>query len=158
MTMRFRAMIGRRFALLAIGMFMLNFAWEMAQARFYSSMAGLSFWSATWLCTRAAAADVALLALFFVIAALVARDAAWPLHLTLRATATFFVACLLSTIAIERWAVATARWSYGADMPVIFGVGALPLLQWILIPAVSVLSYRLGESSLMRGARDGGDH
>lgn len=157
MTMRFRAMLGLRFAILALGMFMLNFAWEMAQAKFYSSMAGLSFWSATWLCTRAAAADVALLALFFVITALVARDAAWPLHLTLRATATFFVACLLSTVVIERWAVATTRWSYGDDMPLIFGVGALPLLQWILIPAVSVLFYRLGESILMRGARDGGD-
>lgn len=156
--MRLRAKFGFRFAMLALGMFMLNFAWEMAQARFYSSMAGLSFWSATWLCTRAAAADVALLALFFVIAALVARDAAWPLHLTLRATATFFVACLLSTVGIERWALATARWSYGDDMPLIFGVGALPLLQWILIPAASVLSYRLGESSLVRRVRNEGDH
>jgi len=95
---------------------------------------------------------------FFVIAALVARDAAWPLHLTPRATVTLFVACLLSTVVIERWALATARWSYGDDMPLIFGVGALPLLQWILIPAVSVLFYRIGESSLVRRVRDGGDH
>jgi hypothetical protein len=158
MTVRLRAMFGRRFAALALWMFMLNFTWEMAQARFYSSMAGLSFWSATWLCTRAAAADVALLALFFVIAALVARDAAWPLHLTLRATATFFVACLLSTVGIERWAIATGRWSYGDDMPLIFGVGALPLLQWILIPGVAVLSYRIVESGLTRRARGGRDH
>lgn len=121
-------------------------------------MAGLSFWSATWLCTRAAAAEAALLALFFVIAALVVRDAAWPIHLTFRATATFFVACLLSTVGIERWAIATARWSFGDGMPLIFGVGALPLLQWILIPAVAVLSYRMVESSLMRRARGGGDH
>lgn len=158
MTMRLRAMLDRRFATLALGLFILNFAWEMAQAGFYSSMAGLSFWSATWLCTRAAAADVALLAIFFVIAALVARDAAWPLHLTLPPAAAFFGGCLLSAVGIERWALATARWSYGEDMPLIFGVGALPLLQWILIPAVAVLSFRMAESSLMRRDGDGGDH
>ena len=70
----------RRFAIIALELFTLNFLWEMAQARFYSSMKGLPVWSATWLCARAAAADVALLALCFTIAALVARDAAWPLH------------------------------------------------------------------------------
>lgn len=132
-----------RSAILALGLFILNFVWEMAQAGFFSSMEGLPFASATWLCTRAAAADLALLALFFVIAALVARDAAWPLHPTLRATTTFFVACFLATVGIERWALATRRWSYSEDMPMIFGVGALPLLQWVLIPALAVLLFRL---------------
>jgi len=132
----------RRFATIALGLFILNFLWEMAQATFYSSMRGLPTWSATWLCTRAAAADVALLALFFAIAAMVARDAAWPLHPTSKAIATFFALCLLATAAIEQWAIATRRWSYSDDMPVVFGVGALPLLQWALIPALSVLAVR----------------
>jgi hypothetical protein len=133
----------RRSAMIALELFTLNFLWEMAQARFYSSMKGLPFLSATWLCTRAAAADVALLGLCFVIAALVARDAAWPLHPTSKAMATFFALCLFATAAIEHWAIAIRRWSYGDDMPMIFGVGALPLLQWVLIPALSVLAFRL---------------
>jgi hypothetical protein len=133
----------RRSAMIALELFTLNFLWEMAQARFYSSMKGLPFWSATWLCTRAAAADVALLALCFAIAALVARDAAWPLHPTSQSMATFFALCLLATAAIEHWAIATRRWSYSDDMPMIFGVGALPLLQWVLIPVLSVLVFRL---------------
>lgn len=132
----------RRYATLALVLFILNFLWEMAQARFYSSMEGLPFWSATWLCTRAAAADVALLALFFMIAALVAGDAAWPLHPTLRATSTFLLTCLLSAVAIERWALATARWTYADDMPLIFGSGALPLAQWVLVPVLSLLVFR----------------
>jgi hypothetical protein len=143
-------------AMIALELFTLNFLWEMAQARFYSSMKGLPFWSATWICTRAAAADVALLALCFVIAALVARDGAWPLHPTLRATTTFFVACLLATVGIERWAIATTRWSYSDDMPVIFGVGALPLLQWVLIPALSVLVFRLAFRMTLRSSRASG--
>jgi hypothetical protein len=134
-------------AMLSLALFILNFIWEMAQARFYASMRGLPFWPATWLCTRAAVADVALLALFFLIAALVARDAVWPLRPTLNATATFFSACLLATVGIERWAIATTRWSYSDAMPLIFGVGALPLLQWVLIPALSLLAFR----SVFRG-------
>ena len=141
--------------MIALELFTLNFFWEMAQARFYSSMRGLPFWSATWLCTRAAAADVALLALCFVIAALVARDAAWPLRPTSKAMATFFASCLFATAAIEHWAIATRRWSYSDDMPMIFGVGALPLLQWVLIPVVSVLVFRLAFRTMLRssGAR-----
>ncbi|MHB0971790.1 MAG: hypothetical protein ACYC7A_21105 [Thermoanaerobaculia bacterium] len=129
-------------AMLSLALFILNFIWEMAQARFYASMRELPFWPATWLCTRAAFADVALLALFFLSAALVARDAVWPLRPTLNATATFFSACLLATVGIERWAIATTRWSYSDEMPLIFGVGALPLLQWVLLPALSLLAFR----------------
>jgi hypothetical protein len=128
--------------MIVLGLFTLNFLWEMSQARFYSSMKGLPVWSATWLCTSAAAVDVALLALFFMIAALVARDAAWPLHPTSKAIATFFALCLLSTAAIERWAIATGRWRYSDRMPVILGVGLIPLLQWTLIPVLSLLAFR----------------
>jgi hypothetical protein len=142
--------------MIALELFSLNFLWEMAQARFYSSMKGLPFWSATLLCTRAAAADVVLLALCFLIAALVARDPVWPLHPTLRATTTFGVACLLATVGIERWAIATARWSYSDDMPVILGVGTLPLLQWVLIPLLSLPVFRLTfRTTLRRSAASG---
>ena len=145
-----------RCAIIALGLFILNFAWEMAQAKFYSSMQGLPFWSATWLCTRAAAADVALFALCFTIAALVARKATWPLRLTPGATTTFFASCLLVTIGIERWAVATSRWSYGNEMPLIFGVGALPLLQWSVIPVLSVFAFRLVARTMIRSSDKGG--
>src|ERR1019366_2051162 len=111
----------RRFAIVALALFTLNFAWEMAQARFYSSMKGLPFLSATWLCTRAAATDVALLALWFGIIALVAHDGAWPLHPTPKTIAVFLALGLLATVAIEHWAIATERWSYGSDMPTILG-------------------------------------
>jgi hypothetical protein len=140
----------RRYAMIALELFALNFLWEMGQARFYSSMKGLPFWSATWLCTRAAAADVALIALWFLITSLVARDTAWPLHPTLKAIATFLALCILTTAAIEHWAIATRRWSYSDGMPMIFGVGVLPLLQWVLIPLLSVLAYRRACRSIAR--------
>lgn len=127
---------------IALEMLTLNFLWEMGQARFYSSMKGLPFWSATTICARAAAADVALLALCFLGAALVARDGEWPLHLRAISVTTYLTLGLIATIAIERWALATGRWSYSASMPTIFGVGALPLLQWIVIPGLSIVILR----------------
>jgi len=136
--------------MIALELFILNFLWEMAQARFYSSMRGLPFRSATWLCTRAAAADIVLLAICFGIAALVARDAAWPLHPTSKAVAAFLAAGLLATVGIEHWALATRRWSYSDEMPMIFGVGALPLLQWVLMPVLSVLAVRLAFRRTLR--------
>lgn len=132
----------RSFTRIALELFALNFLWEMAQARFYSSMKALPFWSATWLCTRAAAADVAILALCFVIAGLVAHDTTWPLHPTSKSIATFLIVGLLATVAIEHWAIAKRRWLYGSDMPVLFGIGALPLLQWVLVPVLSILAFR----------------
>jgi hypothetical protein len=113
-------------------------------------MKELPFWSATWLCTRAAAVDVALLACSFVIVALVVRDATWPFHPTSKTIAGFLVLCLLATAAIEHWAITTRRWSYNGDMPTIFGIGALPLLQWVLIPVLSLLAYRRACRSIAR--------
>jgi hypothetical protein len=149
-TTHLRPLGYRRYAMIALELFALNFLGEMVQARFYSSMKGMPFWSATWLCTRAAAADVALLALWFVITALTTRDPAWPLHPTAKAVAVFLALCLLATAAIEQWAIASRRWSYNDDMPMIFGVGALPLVQWVLIPILSVFAYRRASRSIAR--------
>jgi len=143
LTIRLRAMLSGRSASMVFALFAVNFVWEMAQAGYYASMKGLPFWSATWHCSRAAVADVALISICFGLAALVARDVSWPLHPTLLVVTTFFVACLSVTIVIERWATATSRWSYGAAMPLIPGVGVLPLLQWALIPGLALLAFRV---------------
>ncbi len=150
MTTRRSLLFDGRSAMLALALFVVNFSWEMAQAGFYTSMKGLPVSSATWLCTRAAAADVVLLVLCFIIAALVSRDAAWPLHPAFGTTTVFFATCLLSTVGIERWAIATARWSYSGDMPTVFGIGALPLLQWILIPVLALFLFRFAFRTKLR--------
>ena len=33
-------------------------------------------------------------------------------------------------------------WGYTASMPLIFGIGLSPLLQWLILPPVLVLAYR----------------
>jgi hypothetical protein len=50
---------------------------------------------------------------------------------------------VLAMIGFERWALAAGRRAYASDMPLVFGVGLLPLLQWIVVPAVTLALVRV---------------
>ena len=107
-------------------------------------MAELSFWTGTLVCLRATFGDLVItLASFFAVAAMV-RTVAWPVR---RLTATSLVLYLSLglgiTIVIEIIALRNDRWSYAADMPTLFGIGLLPLAQWIILPLVGLVLFRL---------------
>ena len=36
----------------------------------------------------------------------------------------------------------TGSWGYAAGMPLIFGIGLSPLLQWLILPPLMVVAYR----------------
>lgn len=124
--------------------FAMHFVWEMAQAKWFSSMAGLPFWTATLLCFRAAVGDLAITLLAFFAAAAAVRTVAWPVrHLTMRAVAVYLSVGLAITIVVEIDALRSGRWAYAADMPTFFGIGVLPLAQWVVLPLVGVAVFRL---------------
>ena len=35
-----------------------------------------------------------------------------------------------------------SAWGYAVSMPLIFGIGLTPLLQWLILPPVMVVAYR----------------
>lgn len=130
---------------LALGLivFTMNFAWEMAQGGLFANMRALPFWTATRRCLLASLGDLVIASLAFLCAATVVRDVRWPIRKPVFVSLTLFLASgILVAIVIEKSAVATGRWSYGAHMPTIAGVGLLPLLQWLLLPAFEVLAFR----------------
>ena len=128
------------FALIVLA---LNFAWEMMQAKWFASMRGLSPMRATLLCFRAALGDLVIATTAFAVAALAARAVTWPAERRVVVPATVFVGVGLAvTIRYEVLALSTARWSYDATMPTLFGIGVLPLLQWLLLPIAEVGSFR----------------
>lgn len=111
-----------------------HFGWEMGQADFYSSMQNLPVWRATAWCARAALSDVFISAIAYGAAAAVHSDIKWCQSLRISSFAIYIAVGLVITIAIERWAVESARWSYDATMPTVAGIGLSPLLQWIVVP------------------------
>lgn len=75
--------------------------------------------------------------------ALAFQRAAWPARPGwMLPAATWIGAGLITTIAFERWALARGRWSYAPEMPLVFGMGLLPLLQWLIVPALTLIIVR----------------
>jgi hypothetical protein len=134
----------RRWTAFTLLVLALNFAWEMMQARWFASMRGLSPMRATLLCFRAAVGDLAIATISFTVAAIVARTAMWPAERRAGVPAAVFVATALAiAIAYEVFALSTERWSYADTMPTLFGVGVLPILQWLLLPLSEIGMFRV---------------
>lgn len=124
--------------------FALHFIWEMWQAKWFASMTGLPFWTATGICLRASAGDLAITLVAFAVAAGISGALLWPVTEPIRAPAIAFVAVGLTiTIAIEIIALRTGRWTYDPSMPTLFGIGLLPLAQWSILPLLEVALFRV---------------
>ncbi|HEX9458430.1 MAG TPA: hypothetical protein VGA84_04760 [Thermoanaerobaculia bacterium] len=134
----------KRWITFLLFVFALNFAWEMMQANWFASMRDLPVLRATVLCFRAALGDLVIAAVAFAITALVARAVKWPMERRVLVPAIVFVAVGLAiTITYEVFALSGARWSYDETMPTLFGIGVLPLLQWLLLPIAEMWLFRL---------------
>lgn len=128
-----------------------NFAWEMTQSVLFAPMGG---WvSGTWRCFVASLADGVIVLIIFGIGWLWFRRADWVTQpgfggYVLMATVGVAIAVL-----IERHGLATGRWAYTEQMPVlpVVQVGVVPVLQMVIVPplafrvAVRLLKRKHGE-------------
>jgi hypothetical protein len=122
----------------------LNFAWEMLQADWFASMHGLPLLRATLLCLRASLGDLVITAVAFAIAALVRRSPTWPAERGIIVPAAIFLTVAIAiAVVCEAFALSASRWQYDASMPTLFGIGLLPLLQWLVLPIVDLWTFRL---------------
>ena len=125
----------------AIFAFLLNFPWEFLQVPFFEGMPGMPHWDAVLFCTRAAVGDVGIALVAFWGVAGVAGTRSWLLYPTFRQGFGFVAAGLAITLAFEWLAIEVwDRWEYADAMPTlpVIGTGALPILQWLLLPPVVI--------------------
>ena len=125
-----------------VAVFAMHFIWEISQAKWFISMTGMPFWQATYVCFRATLGDLVITALAFGAAAAVARRIEWPRKRAIIPCLVFVTTGILITAGFEVFALRTGRWNYGPGMPTVFGIGALPLAQWIVIPLLEVPLFR----------------
>jgi hypothetical protein len=117
----------------------LHFAWEMMQAPLFDSMNGLGFARGTWVCARSSLADLALSLVSYGVAAVVQGTRAWLLRPRPIGIAVYFTIGIASTVVIELLAVYHGgRWSYAPAMPRVAGIGLAPLLQWVIVPMLTL--------------------
>ena len=124
----------------AIFAFLLNFVWEFWQVPFFEGMPTAPHWEAIKFCTRATFGDAAIaLVAFWAVAAV--RSRAWMLRPRAKEVWAFTLLGVGITIAAE-WLFTEVwdRWSYAELMPIlpVLGTGLMPVLQWILLPPLTV--------------------
>jgi hypothetical protein len=125
----------------AIGGFalLLHFAWEMIQVPMYEGMAARAHWPAVLWCTQAAAGDSVISMGAYAGAAVRERNRFWlrsprPASLLVFLGIGLLITVVLEWLNVHQW----ARWSYSARMVRVLGIGLSPVLQWTLLPPLTL--------------------
>lgn len=123
--------------------FALNLAWEIAHARLYTLWGGADRMNIAWSLVHCSLGDVAIALAAFALAGIALRQADWPV---LRPWAGGAIV-ILGTMAYTAWSewynvYQAGNWGYAANMPLVFGIGLSPLVQWLVLPPLLTVTYR----------------
>ena len=127
----------------AIFALLLNFAWEILQAPLYAGMADMPHAQVTRACLQATFGDMVIMLLAYGAVAVVARSRRWIVAASGWQLAWFVAVGVVITAGIE-WLATRAHWvqswTYLPTMPLVpgTGLGLAPLLQWVLLPLLTV--------------------
>ena len=120
--------------------FLLHFSWEILQAPLFARMPVMSHWQATLVCLKSTFGDIGIAPAAFSAGGLLDRNVAWFLQPSAGALVAYMAVGVLFTTVFAWHAVYWAnRLAYSNLMPVVplLGIGASPLLQWLVIPPVA---------------------
>ena len=120
-----------------------NYAWELAQTPLY---AGVAFPAAIWHCFVASLGDGLLVLFIFAAVASVLGTLDWYLYPNAGGYLAMAAAGLAVGFVVEWWGLHLARrWHYSELMPLIpgTGIGAVPVLQMLLLPPMIFRLLRL---------------
>ena len=125
-----------------------HYAWELAQAQSFQDHAGRPLPEYAMHCFLAALGDLAIAAIAYAAAAAAFRRPSWPAAAAgpgrgwIGPAAVWMAVGLAATAAFEVLATSSGLWAYGPSMPTVFGVGVLPLLQWVVVPLATLAAFR----------------
>ena len=123
--------------------FVLNLTWEIAQVRLYTIWAEADRLSVAWALLHCSLGDVVIALAMFALAGIVLWRADWPASLPWKGGVIAVIGAMAFTAWSEWYNVYRAgNWGYTASMPLIFGIGLSPLLQWLILHPVMVVGYR----------------
>lgn len=127
--------------------FLLHFVWEFLQVPTYEGMAEMAHWQAVKMCTSATIGDVGFALTAFWTTSLIARSRHWITAPKNWQRLVFLGVGIGLTVGFEYYYTnISLRWTYSDLMPLVppFGTGLSPLLQWIVVPLLTLwLSRRM---------------
>ena len=127
----------------AVFALLLNFAWEILQAPLYSSMADMPHAQVTKICLQATVGDTVIMLMAHGVVAFAARSRLW-IAAAIGWHLAWLIAIGVSITAAIEWLATRgywiANWSYLPTMPRVpgAGIGLVPLLQWVVLPLLTV--------------------
>jgi hypothetical protein len=123
--------------------FVLNLLWEIAQVRLYTIWLAADRMSIAWALLHCTLGDVVIALALFALAGVALRCADWPALRPWTGGAIVVLGALTYTAWSEWFNVYRAgNWGYAASMPMVFGIGLAPLLQWLILPPLMVGAHR----------------
>jgi hypothetical protein len=121
----------------------LNLVWEVAQVRLYTIWAAADGTTVAWSLLHCTLGDAAIALAMYALAGVVLWRGDWPASRPWTGGVIVVIGALAFTAWSEWYNVyRVANWGYTASMPVIFGIGLFPLLQWLILSPVMVGTYR----------------
>ena len=123
--------------------FVLNLAWEIAHVRLYTIGMEADGLRIAWSVFHCSLGDVVIALAMFALAGIVLWRADWPVSHPWAGGAIVVTGAMAYTVWSEWHNVYRAgNWGYTVEMPLIFGIGLSPLLQWLILPPAMVFAYR----------------
>lgn len=132
-----------RIGLWAMISFTLNLAWEIVHARLYTLWAEADLMSIAWALVHCTLGDVAIALAAFALAGITLRQADWPAFQPWAGGIIVVIATMAFTAGSEWYNIQAGNWAYTERMPTILGIGLSPLLQWLILPPVMTIAYRM---------------
>ncbi len=129
-----------RWAMLA---FMLNGLWEALQLPLYTLWQDTDGWRIVSYVVHCVAGDILIASSLFLLAAAIFKDFAWPARRPWCGGLIIIAGGLTYTGASEWYNVYQVHdWAYADSMPLVFGIGITPLLQWLVVPILTMVAFR----------------
>lgn len=123
--------------------FIFNLIWEIGQVRLYTLWAAADGITVAWALLHCTLGDVLIALALFTVAGITLWRSDWPASRPWVGSAIVVLGALAYTVWSEWFNVYRAgNWGYVASMPMIFGIGLFPLLQWLILPPLMVFVYR----------------
>ncbi len=129
-----------RWALLA---FVLNGLWEAMQLPLYALWQDTDRVRIVSYVFHCIAGDILIATSLFLLAAAVFRDLAWPAHRPWFG-GLINIAGGMTYTGVSEWynVYQVHEWAYADSMPLVFGIGITPLLQWLVVPILTIVAFR----------------
>lgn len=123
--------------------FTLNLVWEIAHVRLYTLWDAADRMTIVWSVLHCSLGDVLIALSLFALAGLALRQKDWPVFRPIAGGTIVVIGALAFTVWSEWFNVyKIGSWAYTVNMPMIFGIGLSPLLQWLLLPPLMTIAYR----------------